>query len=145
MRTKENQKNLRSGQLLTPFGIGQIINFPGEVSVMICGLDLWDEKVQDRKDQVFDEIDYSLLKISEPRLEKLLNVEYFIKPFPFKTSGLKNNLLYIPSVRFPRWHHCTNSWCRRLEKQALTLQEDIVVCSGCKLSLIHISEPTRPY
>lgn len=138
MRTKVNQKNLRSGQLLTPFGIGQIINFPGEVSVMICGLDLWDEKVQDRKDQDFDNIDYSLLKISEPRLEKLLNVDYFVKPFPFKTSGLKNNFLYVPSVRFPSWHHCTK--CKRLEKQALTLQEDIVSCSNsdCNSKMIPV-------
>lgn len=138
MKTKRNLKNLRSGQLLTPFGIGQIINFPGEVSVMICGLDLWEDKIEARKLQDYDNIDFGLLKISEPRLERLLNVKYFIKPFPYKTSGLKNNLLEIPSVRFPRWHHCTNPKCRRMEKHALTIQEDKIPCPECQSKMIPV-------
>ena len=74
-------KNVRSSQILSPFGIGQIINFPKEVSVMVCGLNLWDDKIKQRKIQAGNQnIDEGDLRIIEPRLQKVLNVDYFMKP-----------------------------------------------------------------
>ncbi|MDZ7767152.1 MAG: hypothetical protein U5K00_22525 [Melioribacteraceae bacterium] len=43
------ESNIRTGQLLTPFGIGQIVTFPDEISVMISGLDLWDKRLDERR------------------------------------------------------------------------------------------------
>ncbi|RKS01698.1 DUF1998 domain-containing protein [Flavobacterium sp. 102] len=125
-------KSVRSSQLLSPFGIGQIINFPKEVSVMVCGLNLWDEKIQQRKIQAgYQNIDEVALRIIEPRLQKVLGVEYFIKPFSYHTSGIKNNFLTIPVVRFPRWHHCTNHLCGSMREVELTFAEEKIECDIC--------------
>ena len=68
-------RNIRSGQLLTPFGIGQIVNFPNEESLMICGLDKWDQRIYDKIQQAGqDSIDLAEFTITEPRLQKLLNL-----------------------------------------------------------------------
>ncbi len=131
--------NIRSGQLLSPFGIGQIINFPEEISLMVCGLDLWDEKIEQKK--IIDgniSIDESTLRIIEPRLQKLLEVEYFVKPFPYITSGMKNSYLKIPAVRFPKWYHCTNQSCGRMSEEELTLADEKVVCSFCGEKMIPV-------
>ena len=101
--------NVRSSQILSPFGVGQIVNFPEEVSVMIGGLSLWDETIARAKiNQGVDRISEDELRFNETRLQDLLNVNYFIKPLEYKTSGSKNNHLQIPAVRFPGWHYCTN-------------------------------------
>jgi hypothetical protein len=44
-----SKNKVRSSQLLSPFGVGQIVNLPEEVSVMVCGLNLWDEEIQNGK------------------------------------------------------------------------------------------------
>lgn len=128
-------KNVRSSQILSPFGIGQIINFPKEVSVMVCGLNLWDDKIKQRKIQAGNQnIDEGDLRIIEPRLQKVLNVDYFMKPFAYKTSGIKNNFLTIPAVRFPRWHHCTNHSCGSMREVELTFVEEKIECNTCSKS-----------
>ncbi len=130
-----NNKNVRSSQLLSPFGVGQIINFPKEVSYMVCGLNLWDEKIAQRKAQAgYNNIEEAALRINEPRLQKLLNVEYFVKPFIFSSSGIKNKHLTIPAVRFPRWHHCTNHKCGRMREIELTMADEKIECDACAQS-----------
>lgn len=131
------ENNVRSGQVLSPFGIGQIVNFPKEVSLMICGLNLWDEKLSQRRASG-GFIDESSLKISEPRLQRLLGVEYFKRPYPYIRSGLKNTLLTLPAVRFPKWHHCTNSGCGRMREVELTLSDEKVECPNCKSKMIPV-------
>jgi len=133
------KNNIRSGQLLSPFGIGQIINFPGELSLMVCGLDLWDNKIEQRKiSGGIDAIDEVSLTIKEPRLQKFLGVDYFRKPFPYKTKGLNNNYLEIPGVRFPSWHYCTNIKCGRMTQVELTLSDKNVKCSSCNSKMIPV-------
>ncbi len=131
--------NIRSGQLLSPFGIGQIVNFPKELSLMICGLHLWDEMIEQRKKLgSFDSIDESTLRIIEPRLQKFLGVEYFVKPFPYKTKGLTNKHLKIPGVRFPSWHHCTNVACSKMREVELTLSDEKAECTTCHSKMIPV-------
>ena len=133
------KNNIRSGQLLSPFGIGQIINFPGELSLMVCGLDLWDDKIEQRKiSGGIDAIDEVALTIKEPRLQKFLGVDYFRKPFPYKTKGLNNKYLEIPGVRFPSWHYCTNMKCGRMTQVELTLSDKNVKCSSCNFKMIPV-------
>ena len=94
----DNEKNeIRSGQILSPFGIGQIYNLPKEVSYMIGGLNLWDKHLKDRNSQNINGIDNDLLKIEEIRLQILLKVDFFLQPFPYKEKGINNNLS-IPCV-----------------------------------------------
>jgi hypothetical protein len=124
--------NVRSSQILSPFGVGQIVNFPGELSVMICGLSLWDETIARAKiNQGVDRISESELRFPEKRLQNLLHVDYFVKPFEFKTSGAKNNRLQIPAVRFPGWHHCTNPKCGRMKRVPLDAANVKIECTTC--------------
>lgn len=121
---------LRSSQLLSPFGIGQIVNFPGELSVMVCGLILWDNSIARSKiNQGHNSINEDDLRFNETRLQKALGVNYFVKPFEFKVSGGKNNRLTIPAVRFPGWHYCTS--CGRMREEPLQKANIKIECTAC--------------
>ena len=123
------KNNIRSSQVISPFGIGQIVNFPGEQSYMICGLNLWDNVLK-AKNATGSKIDEAELTINEPRLQELLNVRFFRKPLPFKKTGNNNTNLEIPGVRFPQWHHCTNTRCGAMRKIKLS-QSDFPRCENC--------------
>ncbi len=132
-----SNKKIRTSQLLSPFGIGQIVNFPKEVSVMICGLNLWERNIQSRKLQNGQNIDEKFLQIKEERLQKLLEVDYFVRPFPHKDSGI-NSKLEIPAVRFPQWHHCTNIKCGFMTEVELTFSSTNKTCSKCDSKMIPV-------
>lgn len=93
---------------MVPFGIGQIVVFPNDESIMICGLDIWDNAFSNisrlvHQGQVYDLNDFI---IHEPRLEHLLGTQHFRLPFPYLTGGNRNQKISIPGVRFPGWHYC---------------------------------------
>ncbi len=124
--------NVRSTQVLSPFGVGQIVNFPEELSVMVCGLNLWDETIaQGKINRGVDSISEEELRFNETRLQKVLNVSYFVKPFEYKTSGAKNTHLQIPAVRFPGWHYCTNPTCGRMREEPLRQPNRKIGCTAC--------------
>lgn len=123
------KNNIRSSQLLSPFGIGQIVNFPGEQSYMICGLHLWDNILKARR-AMGGNIEPEEFSFNESRLQQLLNVQNFRKPFPYKRTGHANTNLEIPGVRFPQWHHCTNTKCGAMRKIELT-HSDNPRCVKC--------------
>lgn len=126
------KNNVRSSQLLSPFGVGQIVNFPEELSVMVCGLNLWDEQIaQGKINRGIDSISEEELRFNETRLQKVLGVKYFVKPFEYKTSGAKNNYLKIPTVRFPGWHYCTNPKCGRMREEPLGQPNKRIGCTAC--------------
>ncbi len=126
------KNNVRSSQLLSPFGIGQIVNFPKELSVMVCGLSLWDDQIEKGKiNRGVTSISENELRFNETRLQEVLGVDYFVKPFEYKTSGTKNNYLTIPVVRFPGWHYCTNPKCGRLREVPLGQPNTKIECIAC--------------
>jgi hypothetical protein len=126
------KNNVRSSQLLSPFGIGQIVNFPKELSLMVCGLNLWNEKIEQGKiNRGIDSIKESDLRFNEVRLQNTLGVEYFLKPFEYKTAGEKNNKLEIPAVRFPGWHYCTNHKCGKMKQVPLGQPNEKIECISC--------------
>lgn len=133
-------RNIRIGQLLSPFGIGQLVNFPNDETLMICGLDFWDIMVEQRiQNAGIDHIDLTEFEIREPRLEKLLGVEKFLKPFPFRENSRRNSNLKIPAVRFPQWHYCIK--CGIMHKIQLTRQgQETPTCSSrdCRGKLIPV-------
>lgn len=133
------ESNIRTGQLLSPFGIGQIVTFPDEISVMISGLDMWDKILEQRRiSGGVEAVDIQQLKISEPRLQKLLDVDYLIKPFPYTESSATNNLLTIPAVRFPGWHHCVNPSCGLMKEWELITPDPYLACDACKSKMIPV-------
>lgn len=103
------KKPIRRSQLISPWGVGQMINFPKDESLMVAGLDLWEEKFR-----TISELDE--FRVTEERLAKRLGVKDFRLPPDFRDpgSGVTNPSLKIPFVRFPKWHYCT--WCGHMEK-----------------------------
>lgn len=132
------ESNIRTGQLLSPFGIGQIVTFPEEISVMISGLNLWDKVIEKRRIEGIDSIDIEQLKVPEERLQKLLSVEYLLKPFPYTEKNLKNNYLKIPAVRFPGWHHCVNPGCGYMKEWELVTHDSYLKCEKCNSKMIPV-------
>lgn len=107
------KRPLRRTQLISPWGIGQMINFPGDESLMVCSLDAWESTYQDAPDS------YSEFVFHEERLERRLHVSEFRFPPDYRESGIgvQNPHLKIPCIRFPQWHYCPK--CGFMKKLSL--------------------------
>jgi hypothetical protein len=116
------KKPIRRSQLISPWGVGQMINFPKDESLMVVGLDMWEEKFR-----TISELDE--FKIIEERLAKRLGVKEFRLPPDFREPGpgVTNPSLKIPFVRFPRWHYCTR--CGHMEKVSIYASQK-PTCTG---------------
>ena len=93
------QKPIRRAQLITPFGVGAMVDFPRDESLMVAGLDAWPFAKESCPP------DWLVL---EERLQARLGVQAFRLPPEHRdpTPGVRFANLDIPSVRFPRWHYC---------------------------------------
>lgn len=99
---------VRRSQAIAPFGVGSMVDFPGPVSLIHCGLDVWpfdeNRRHSDHKEFVIDD---------ETRLAKRLGVDYFVQPPDFRytnagdqAGGQQNLNMRLPFLRFPLWHVC---------------------------------------
>jgi len=89
------ERRLRKSQLITPFGIGAIIEFPKE-TLMHAGINAY---------TINDE-----LKLIDDRLAHRLNVRDFYEPINAQEKFIDGGV--IPFVRFPLWHFCSR--CRAM-------------------------------
>lgn len=95
-------KPIRRGQLITPFGVGSMVDFPGDESLMTAGLDAWPFAMDPQGRCPHEWI------VIEERLQARLNVTHFRLPPEFRDPdpGVMNPNQRIPFVRFPLWHYC---------------------------------------
>ena len=93
------QKPIRRAQLISTFGIGAMVDFPRDESLMTAGLDAWPFAHQRCPDEWV---------VVEERLQARLGVGQFRLPPDFREpgAGVRNANQHIPYVRFPRWHYC---------------------------------------
>jgi hypothetical protein len=91
------RKTLRRSQAISPFGVGALVDFPGQ-TVMAAGLDVWPDAPE--------------CAIWDDRLARRLGVEFFRAPPPPPQQGQQG--AYLPFVRFPLWHFCPR--CRSMQK-----------------------------
>ena len=73
-----NLRPIRRGQLIAPFGVGALVDFRGDESLMTAGLDEWP--------YAKDECPWDWL-VKEERLQKRLNVTHFRLPPDFREPG----------------------------------------------------------
>jgi hypothetical protein len=100
-----SRRPVRRGQAISPFGVGAMVDFPGPVSLVHCGLDAWPidpDRVPDHREFLIED---------EPRLAQRLGVRHFLLPpdhrVPRLGGGDQRNLrLTLPFARFPLWHVC---------------------------------------
>lgn len=103
---------VRRGQLISPFGIGAMIDFPGE-SVMVAGLDEWPEE--------------DCHEVHDERLATRLGVEKLRLP-PAKPDDAGEGA-EVPAVRFPLWHQCPR--CKSLVEVKWNAHK-FAHCDRCK-------------
>jgi hypothetical protein len=102
---------IRRGQLISPFGIGAMVSFPRDESLMTAGLDAWTAHAKKRCPPDW--------LVREERLEARLGVSHLRLPPDHRDPG--KNVEYanedVPFVRFPRWHYC--HYCGGMEELSL--------------------------
>jgi hypothetical protein len=123
-------KQIRTGQLIAPFGPGSIYTDRRGVPHIVGGLDLWFKKWDTTlgKMQACDNpLEFELF---EPRLSTLLHVARFCKPPDYRVfrrthpndQPPPNANLYVPALRFPRWYRETKTGAlRRFNLDAVKL------------------------
>lgn len=87
---------MRRGSLIGPWGVGAIVPFPNDESLMIAGLDMW---------QYNNSQDYI---IKDERLEKRIGIKELRWPPDYREKNVDpaNFHLTIPAIRFPTWYYC---------------------------------------
>lgn len=98
--------NVRRDNLISPWGVGSIIPFPHDESLMVAGLDSWFDEEHPIDDFIFP----------DERLSKRLGGKIFAFPPDFRTTqqDREHSWFKIPAVRFPRWQYCPV--CGNMEK-----------------------------
>jgi|SRR5665213_46368 len=93
------QNPVRRAQLISTFGIGAMVDFPRDESLMTAGLDAWPFARGRCPDEWI---------VVEERLQARLGVDHFRLPPDFRQpgAGVRHANQHIPFVRFPRWHYC---------------------------------------
>lgn len=111
-----SNKPMRRSALIGPWGVGAIVPFPNDESLMIAGLDMWRYN------------DATPFTIEDERLQRRLGVQELRWPPDFreKNADPKNCFLKIPAVRFPTWHYCP--FCGTMQKTTLYQQQPECDC-----------------
>lgn len=99
-----SKRPMRRSALIGPWGVGAMVPFPNDESLMVAGLDAW--RYQNKQPFI----------ITDERLQKRLGVKEFRWPPDFRERNAdpENCNLKIPTVRFPRWYYCP--FCGTMEK-----------------------------
>lgn len=109
-------KPMRRSSLIGPWGVGSIVPFPNDESLMIAGLDMWRYNNPEK------------FVIRDERLEKRLGVKELRYPPEYMERNVDSEdfHLTIPAVRFPRWYYCP--FCGTMRKT--TYYEAQPVCDA---------------
>jgi hypothetical protein len=84
-------KPIRRSQLISPWGVGQMINFPKDESLMVAGLDLWELKFRElERSKSLDEF-----IVEEERLAKRLRVKNFRLPPDFRDNIMEKKNQFL--------------------------------------------------
>ncbi len=111
---KERGKVRRSA-IISTFGPGSVVDFRsagGAVSAVVAGIDEWEGRQP-------GSLGTGNLRVQEPRLERALNVSYFVLPpvvaESWTATANHSETRPIPIVRFPQYLQCPR--CNRIAPQ----------------------------
>lgn len=111
-----SERPMRRAALVQTWGVGAIVPFPHDESLMIAGLDAW----RYNKPEAFE--------IKDVRLMKRLGVKALRFPPDYRDNNVdpENARLKIPAVRFPTWHYCP--WCGFMRQATLYEPQPVCKC-----------------
>ncbi len=111
-----SNKPVRRSQLISPWGVGAIVPFLNDESLMIAGLDMWRYN------------NAEAFQIEDERLKKRLGVKELRWPPDFRDrkADQENYNLKIPAIRFPTWHYCP--FCGTMMKTGLYTAQPVCDC-----------------
>jgi hypothetical protein len=110
-------KQIRTGQLIAPFGPGSLYTDRRGVPHVVCGLDHWFLRWDQTRGLVPCDNRGEFERV-EPRLSALLHVDRFCAPPDYRhvrpgSAAPPNAMLNIPAQRFPRWYRHTRTGAMR--------------------------------
>jgi hypothetical protein len=115
-------KQIRTGQLIAPFGPGSIYTDRRGIPHVVAGLDHWFKQWDVALGTMVPCTNSQEFEIFEPRLSALLRVGRFCTPPDYRAFRRTNPAdqpppnanLFVPALRFPRWyrHTKTGEMCR---------------------------------
>ncbi len=111
-------RQIRTGQLIAPFGPGSLYTDRYGAPYLVAGLDHWFMEVDRNTGRLVRCSDPGEFEIFEPRLSALLGVDRFRRPPDYRrpVPGQEippNAGLTIPALRFPRWYRNTQTGLMR--------------------------------
>jgi len=144
------RRQLRTAQVIAPFGPGSLYTDSDGTPLVVCGLDFWYKRSDVTKGMVACE-DESEFEWFEPRLGSILGVSRFRLPPDYRRAQRgkeppPNLGLHLPSLRFPAWHRHTgtgelrrfDSHLSRLPRATKGRWQPVRFVSVCKAG--HLSE-----
>jgi hypothetical protein len=117
-------RQIRTGQLIAPFGPGSIYTDRKGTPHLVCGLDHWFRRSEFAGSAACEHPEEFIL--FEPRLAELLDVDNLKAPADYRAfrkghSPPPNAGIQTPALRFPRWYRHSKSG--RLKKFNLATQK----------------------
>jgi hypothetical protein len=106
-------RQIRTGQLIAPFGPGSLYTDRRGTPHVVCGLDYWFMRWNPTTGLTPCD-DRTEFERTEPRLAALLHVDRFCMPPDFRRArpgapAPPNAWLYVPAQRFPCWYRHTRT------------------------------------
>lgn len=127
-------KQIRTGQLIAPFGPGSIYTDRRGVPHVVAGLDHWFKQWDQTPGRMILCTNSAEFERFEPRLSALLQVSRFCTPPDFRAfrrttpaeEPPPNANLHVPALRFPRWYrHTKTGQMRRFNLDAAQLPNPV--------------------
>lgn len=120
-------KQIRSSQLIAPFGPGSIYTDRLGTPLLVAGLDYWFKRTGP-DDNLIDCDNKSEFDISEPRISRIIDVARFRRPPDHRiikqgSVPPPNANLHVPAFRFPTWYrHTKTAQLRKFELNNIDIQ-----------------------
>lgn len=124
-------RQIRTTQLITPFGPGSIYTDSRGTPLIVAGLDSWYERLDSSAD---DTLKANEFDIFEPRISEQIGINLFRRPADFRLGRgrraegpqASNTLVYTPAYRFPTWYQTANGSLVKLNPCTRNIDRSLV-------------------
>lgn len=124
-------RQIRTSQLIAPFGPGSIYTDSRGVPLIVSGLDGWYQRLDASADETLKANEFDIF---EPRISEQIGINLFRRPADFRLGRGRraegpqpaNTLVYTPAYRFPTWYQRENGSLVRLNPCTRNIDRSLV-------------------